>query len=101
MNERTKNTFEVIVTSYGRINDERNKKHSRTSPDVQFKEFSLNEQKTGPSRTMSELRKPFLKKSDEKIFKKKQRIKFNMQHVNKKPLARNGNLVQTEKLGLE
>ena len=26
----------------------RNKKHSRTSPDVQFKEFSLTKQKTRP-----------------------------------------------------
>ena len=26
------------------------KKHSRTSPDVQFKEFSLTKQKTRPSR---------------------------------------------------
>ena len=37
------------------------KKHSRTSPDAQFKEFSLTKQKIDQEWTMSELRKPFLK----------------------------------------
>ena len=45
---------------------------------------------------MSELRKPFLKKSDKKIGKK-QKINVKMPHVNKKkPLARNENLIQTK-----
>ena len=37
----------VAVTSYGRNknHDDEIKKHSRTSPDVQFKEFSLTKQK--------------------------------------------------------
>ena len=48
---------------------------------------------------MRELEKPFLKKSDKKL-KKKQKINVKMPHVNKKPLARNRNLVQT-KLGEE
>ena len=39
----------VAVTSYGRNkNHDEIKKHSRTSPDVQFKEFSLTKQKTRP-----------------------------------------------------
>ena len=37
------------------------KKHSRTSPDVQFKEFSLTKQKIDLERTSSYLEKPFLK----------------------------------------
>ena len=39
-----KNRFEVVVTSYGRNKnrDDEIKKHSRTSPEAQFKEFSLN-----------------------------------------------------------
>ena len=38
------------LTSYGRNKnlDDEIKKHSRTSPDVQLKEFSLNKQKTRP-----------------------------------------------------
>ena len=46
---------------------------------------------------MSELGKPFLTKSDQKI-KKKQKIDVKIPHVNKKPLARNVNLVQTKNL---
>ena len=52
---------------------------------------------------MSALGKPFLKKSDKKkkIKTKKQKINVKMPHVNNKPLARYGNMVQTKKLGLE
>ena len=42
------------------------KNHGRTSPDVQFKKFSLNKQRLDIERTMSEWRKSFLKKSDKK-----------------------------------
>ena len=42
--------------------DDELKKHNRTSPDVQFKEFSLTKQKLDLARTISELGKPFLKK---------------------------------------
>ena len=44
------NEQKVAVTSYGRNknHDDEIKKHSRTSPDVQFKEFSLTKQKTRP-----------------------------------------------------
>ena len=42
---------------------------------------------------MSELGKPFLKKSDKKI---KQKIGVKMPHVNKTPQARNENLVHTK-----
>ena len=41
-------------------------KHSRTSPDVQFKEFLLNKQKLDLERTMNELGKPFTNKSDKR-----------------------------------
>ena len=42
----------------------RNKKHSRTSPDVKVKEFSLTIQKLDLEWTMSKFGKSFLKKSD-------------------------------------
>ena len=44
------NEQKMAVTSYGRNknHDDDIKKHSRTSPDVQFKEFSLTKQKTRP-----------------------------------------------------
>ena len=45
------------------------KKHSRTSPDVQFKEFSLTTPKLDIEQTMSELGKHFLKNQIEKIKK--------------------------------
>ena len=44
---------------------------------------------------MSELGKPFLKKSD-KTFKKKQKIGVKMPRVNKTPIASNENLVHTK-----
>ena len=74
----------MVVTSYGREKnrDDEIKKHSRTNPDVQFKEFSLTKQKIDPERTMSELEKPFLKKSDQNQNNKKQKINVKM------PLAR-------------
>ena len=52
-----------IVTSYRRNKnlDDEIKKNSRTSPDVQFKEFSLTKQKV-VKRTMRELEKTILKK---------------------------------------
>ena len=51
----------------------RNQKHSRTSPDVQFKEFSLTKQKLDPKQTMSALENPFPKKSDKKFKKTENR----------------------------
>ena len=44
---------------------------------------------------MSELGKPFLKKSDTKL-KKKQKLGVKKPHENKTPLARNENLVHTK-----
>ena len=38
------------------------KKHSRTSPDVQFRKFSLSKQKIDLERTISEFQKTTLKK---------------------------------------
>ena len=40
------------------------KKHSRTSPDVQFNKISMTKQKLDLERTMNRLEKPFRKKSD-------------------------------------
>ena len=54
--------------------------------DVQFKEFSITKRKLDLEQ-MSELGKPFPKEL---------KIKVQMPHVNKKPLARNRSLVQTE-----
>ena len=58
-----------VVTYENKKSDKkvkRIKKHSRTSPDVQFKELSLAKQKLNLERTMSELRKPFPKNPDQK-----------------------------------
>ena len=83
----------MVVTSYGRNKniDDEIKKHSRTSPDVQLKEFSWTKQKTRP-RTDYELTRK--NKSDKNL--KKNNINVKLPRVNKKPLARNANLVQTK-----
>ena len=39
-------TFERGKSRYQKFNHANERKHSRTSPDVQFKEFSLTKQKT-------------------------------------------------------
>ena len=54
------------------------KKHSSTYPDIQFKE--LCKQKLDQERNMSELGKPFLSKSEEKIIIIKQKINVKMPH---------------------
>ena len=59
------------------------KKHSRTSPDVQFKEFVLTKQKTRPRTYYEWIGQTISKKSD-----KKQKIKVKMPHVNKKQLGK-------------
>ena len=84
------NEQKVAVTSYGRNknHDDKIKKHSRTSPDVQFKKFSLTK------RTMNGLGKPFRKIPIQKL-KKTVKIKVKLPHVNKKPLARKRIFVQT------
>ena len=69
------------------------KKHSRTSPEVQFKEFSLTE-KLDLKRTMNGLEKPLEKNPIQKI-EKTVKIKVKLPHVNKKPLARKRIFVQT------
>ena len=75
--------------------DDEIKKHSRTSPGVQFKEFSLTTQKLDLERT-SELGNAFLKKTRSKKFKIKLKINIKKPHVNKIPLVRKKNLVQTK-----
>ena len=66
----------------------------KTRPDVQFKDFSLTKQILDLKWTISELRKSFLKKSI-----KKQKTENQCQNAaskNKKPLARNVNLILTK-----
>ena len=78
-----------IVTSHGRNkNLDEIKKHSRTSPDVQFKNFPLTKQKLDLELTMSKLGKPFPKKNRSKFFLKKLKINVKMPHSNKKPQKR-------------
>ena len=86
LNKWTKSRFEVDVTSYGP-----NKNLSSQVLTCNSKNFHWLNNILHVERTMSELRKPFLKK-----WHKRAKIKVRMPHVNKKPLARNGNLVQTE-----
>ena len=71
------------------------KKHSRTSTDVQFKEFSLTKQKTRPRMDYEWIGKTIQKKSDPKKKRKNSKIKVKLPHVNKKPRARKRIFVQT------
>ena len=57
------------------------------------KNFHWVNKQLDPERTMSEMENHFQR--NQKNLKKKQKINVKMPHVNKKPLARNGNLVQT------
>ena len=65
--------------------DDELKKHSRTNPDVQFKEFSVTKQKIRPTTNYECIGKTISKKSDEKKTKKKQKINVKV------PLARTKN----------
>ena len=58
----------MAVTSYGRNKnrDDEIKKHSRTSPELKFKEVSLTKQKTRPRRDYELIGKTNKKKSDQK-----------------------------------
>ena len=71
------------------------KKHSRTSPDVQFKEFSLTKQKTRPRMDYEWIGKNHLEKNPIQKIEKTVKIKLKLPHVNKKPLARKRIFVQT------
>ena len=76
----------MLLASYGRNKnrDYEIKEDSTTSPEVQFKEISINKEKIDRERTLSELGKPFPNhsKSDQKT--KKNKINVKMTHVNKK-----------------
>ena len=64
------------------------KKHSRTSPDPQFKEFSVTKNKKLEIEwTMNRLGKPFRKQSVQKLIKTV-KIIIKMPYMDKKPLAR-------------
>ena len=73
--------------------DEKLLKHSRTSPGVQFKEFSLTKQKTRPRRVYEWIRKT--KILEKNSIQKNEKNKVKLPHVNKKPLARKRIFVQT------
>ena len=75
------------------------KKHSRTSHDVQFKEFSLT--KLDLKRTMGELGKNHFWKKIRSKNKKKQKISVKMPHVNKKITSENLKFGSNKKVGLE
>ena len=70
-------------------------KHSRTSADVQFKEFSLTKQKTRPRTDYESIGKTIYKKIRSKNIEKTVKIREKLPHVNKKPLPRNRIFVQT------
>ena len=80
-----------IVKSSAHITE----KHSETSTNLQFKEITLTKQKLDLEWTMSELGKPF-PKNQIKIKKTGNQSQNAALHVNKKPIARKGNLVQTK-----
>ena len=67
-----------------KINHANEKKHIRTSPDVQFKEFSLTKHKTRPRTNYGWIGKTISKKNQIKKIKKKQKNDVEMKHVNKK-----------------
>ena len=69
------------------------KKHSRTSPDVQFNEISLTKQ-LDLERTMREFGKPSLKKSDKKT-------KSNVKMQREKKTSEKSKFDSNKKLGLE
>ena len=71
------------------------KKHSRRSPDVQFKEFSLTKQKTRPRTDYEWIGKTIWKKNPIQKIEKTVKIKVKLPHVNKKPQARKRIFVQT------
>ena len=71
------------------------KKHSRTSLDTQFKEFSLTKQKTRLRTEYEWIGKTISKKNPIQKIENTVKIKVKLPHVNKKPLARKRISVQT------
>ena len=78
---------------------EETKNHSRTSPGVQFKEFSLTKPKIKPRTDYEWIGKIISKKIRPKKWKKK-KINVKTPHANNKPIAINLKLVR-KKLGQE
>ena len=82
------NEQKVAVTSYGRNkNHDEIKKHSRTSPDVQFKEFSLTLQTTRPRADNEWIGKTISKKIRWKNEEKTENQCQNAAREIKKPLV--------------
>ena len=71
------------------------KKHNRTSPDVQFQEFSLTKQISRPRTDYQWIGKTIQKKNPKQKNEKTVKIKVKLPHVNKKPPARKRIFVQT------
>ena len=76
----------MVVKSYGRNKnrDDETKKHSRTNPDVQFKEFSLTKQKTRPKTDYEWIGKTIWKKNPIQKIEKTVEIRVKLPHVNKR-----------------
>ena len=85
MNEWTRSRFEVVLASYGRNKnlDNEIQKHSRTSPDVQFKEISLTKEKTRPKTDYKWIGKTIQKKNPIQKTEITVKIKMKLPHVNK------------------
>ena len=90
------NEQKVAVTSYGR-----NKNHSRQLLTYNSKNFHRLNRKTRPRMDYEWIEKTILKKSDQKIGKKKQKINVKTSHVNKKTTSEKWKFNSNKKLGLE
>ena len=97
------NEQKVAVTSYGRNknHDDEIKKHSRTSPEEQFKEFSLTKQTSRPKTDYERNGKTILKKSDKKKFKKTRKSMSKCRMSRKKIISEKEKFGSYKKLGLE
>ena len=98
-----KSRFEVVVTSYGR-----NKNRDDELKNIAGQVLTHNSKKIrwickhlDLERTMSEFGRQLLKKIRSRNQKKPENQCQNAASENKKPLARNVNLILTKKLGLE
>ena len=69
---------------------QKNKRRPKIAPAIALRLLKLDMEQT-----MSELGKPFLKKTDQKNFEKKQKINVKEPNV-KKPYTRNENLIHTK-----
>ena len=95
----------MAVTSYGRNknHDDEIKKPSRTSPDVQFKEFSLTLQATRPRTDNERIGKTIGKTKKNQMKKKQKKNKINVKMLlgRTKTISEMCNFDSNKKLGPE